>query len=168
MPGSGVRRWTPRQWWQLHDGICKDCIFKASRFRDSRQDFNTHYWVKDGFDGHPGATSGWPGCMEKCHDILRKASPRLKETEDYFMPGSLLVQPQVIMGSGLVDLSCDFGWDGASRCRTMVGLDEHRTVVRGTLRNTMFRLSCSQTPWSARTLKEGSNLVGKVHNTLQS
>ena len=102
-------------------------------------------------DGHPGETSGWPGCMEKRHDILRKASPRLKETEEYFMPGSLPVQPQVTMGSGLVDLSCDSGWDGASRCRTTVGLDEHRTVVRGTLRKTMFRSSCSQTPWSART-----------------
>ena len=77
-------------------------------------------------DGHPGETSGWPGCMEKRHDILRKASPRLKETEEYFMPGSLPVQPQVTMGSGLVDLSCDSGWDGASRCRTTVGLDEHR------------------------------------------
>ena len=95
-------------------------------------------------------TSGWPGCMEKRHDILRKASPRLKETEEYFTPGSLPVQPQVIMGSGLVNLSCDLGWDGASRCRTTVGLDEHRTVVRGTLRKTMFRSSCSQTPWSAR------------------
>ena len=102
-------------------------------------------------DGHPGETSGWPGCMEKRHDILRKASPRLKETEEYFMPGSLPVQPQVTMGSGLVDLSGDSGWDGASRCRTTVGLDEHRTVVRGTLRKTMFRSSCSQTPWSART-----------------
>ena len=80
------------------------------------------------------------------HDILRKASPRLKETEEYFMPESLPVQPQVIMGSGLVDLSCDSGWDGASRCRTTVGLDEHRIVVRGTLRKTMFRLSYSQTP----------------------
>ena len=97
-------------------------------------------------DEHPGETSGWPGCMEKRHDILRKASPRLKETEEYFMPGSLPVQPHVTMGSGLVDLSGDYGWDGASRCRTMVGLDEHRTVVRGTLRKTMFRSSCSQTP----------------------
>ena len=30
--------------------------------------------------------------MEKCHDILQKASPRLKEMEEYFMPGSLPVQ----------------------------------------------------------------------------
>ena len=42
--------------------------------------------------------------MEKRHDILRKASPRLKETEEYFMPGSLRMQPQVTMGSGLVAL----------------------------------------------------------------
>ena len=35
--------------------------------------------------------------MEKRHDILRKASPRLKETDEYFMPGSLPVQPQVNM-----------------------------------------------------------------------
>ena len=40
---------------------------------------------------------------EKRHDIMRKAPPRLKETEEYFMPGSLPMQPQVIMGSGLVD-----------------------------------------------------------------
>ena len=42
--------------------------------------------------------------MEKRHDILRKASPRLKETEEYFMPGSLPVQPQVTMGSGWLTL----------------------------------------------------------------
>ena len=70
---------------------------------------------------------------EKHRDIMRKAPPRLKETEEYFMPGSLPVQPQVTMGSGLVDLSCDSDWDGASICRTTVGLDEHRIVVRGTL-----------------------------------
>ena len=110
-------------------------------------------------------TSGWrmvwrapwgiqwltPGFMGKRHDILRKASPRLKETDEYFMPGSLPVQPQVIMGSGLVDLSCDSGWDGASRCRRTVGLDGHRQWPRGALRKTMFRSSCSQTPGSART-----------------
>ena len=84
--------------------------------------------------------------MEKRHDILRKASPRLKETEEYFMPESLPVQLQVTMGSGLVDPSGDSGWDGASKCRTMIGLDEHRKVVRGTLQKTMFRSSCSQTP----------------------
>jgi hypothetical protein len=61
---------------------------------------------------------------EKRRDIMRKAPPRLKEMEEYFMPESLPVQPQVIMGSGLVDLSCDSGWDGASRCRPTVGLDE--------------------------------------------
>ena len=61
---------------------------------------------------------------EKRRDIMRKAPPRLKETEEYFMPRSLPVQPQVIMGSGLVDLSCDSGWDGAGRCRPTVGLDE--------------------------------------------
>ena len=31
------------------------------------------------------------------------------------------MQPQVIMGSGLVDLSRDSGWDGATRCITTVG-----------------------------------------------
>jgi hypothetical protein len=141
------------QWRPLHDDIGKDCIFMTSRPQDfetrDKNSIHTTGWRT--VDGHPGETSGWPGCMEKRHDILRKASPRLKETEEYFMPGSLPVQPQVTMGSGLVDLSCDSGWDGASRCRTTVGLDEHRTVVRGTLRKTMFRSSCSQTPWSART-----------------
>jgi hypothetical protein len=75
---------------------------------------------------------------EKRRDIMWKAPPRLKETEEYFMPGSLPVQPQVTMGSGLVDPSGDSGWDGASRCRTTVGLDGHRTVVIGTLQKTMF------------------------------
>src|SRR5215216_1854140 len=56
-------------------------------------------------DGHPGETSGWPGCMEKRHDILRKASPSHKETDGYPLTGSLPVQPQAIMGSGLVDPS---------------------------------------------------------------
>ena len=75
---------------------------------------------------------------EKRRDIMRKAPPRLKETEEYFMHGSLPVQPQFTMGSGFVDPSGDSGWDGASRCRTVVGLDGHRTTVRGTLRKTMF------------------------------
>ena len=123
-------------------------LLKISETRD-KNSIHTTGWRT--VDGHPGETSGWPGCMEKRHDILRKASPRLKETEEYFMPGSLPVQPQVTMGSGLVDPSGDSGWDGASRCRTTVGLDEHRIVVRGTLRKTMFRSSCSQTLWSTRT-----------------
>ena len=101
--------------------------------------------MKDGFDGHPGVPSGCVVSWSR-PALMWKVPPRLKETDEYFMPGSLPVQPQVIMGSGLVDLSCDSGWDGASRCRTTVGLDEHRTVVRGTLRKTMFRSSCSQTP----------------------
>ena len=132
------------QWRQLHDDIGKDCIFGTPRPQDfetrDKNSIHTTGWMT--VDGHPGEISGWVGCMEKRHEILRKASPRLKEMEEYFMPGSLPVQPQVTMGSG---------WDGASRCRTTVGLDEHRTVVRGTLRKTMFRSSCSQTRWSART-----------------
>ena len=42
--------------------------------------------------------------MEKRHVTLWKASPRLKETEEYFMPKSLHVQLQVTIGSGLVTL----------------------------------------------------------------
>ena len=38
------------------------------------------------------------------HDILRKASPRLEETD-----GGLPAQPQVIMGSGLVGQRGDSG-----------------------------------------------------------
>ena len=34
-------------------------------------------------DGHPGETSGWPGCMEKRHDILRKTSPSHEEADGY-------------------------------------------------------------------------------------
>ncbi len=40
--------------------------------------------------------------MEKRHDILRKASPRLKEMDGNFKTQGLPAQPQVIMGSGLV------------------------------------------------------------------
>ena len=40
--------------------------------------------------------------MEKRHDILRKASPRLEETYGGFKSQGLPAQPQVIMGSGLV------------------------------------------------------------------
>ena len=60
-------------------------------------------------DGHPGETSGWPGCMEKRHDILRKASPSRDETDGYPLIRSLPVQPQAIMGSGWVDLRRDSG-----------------------------------------------------------
>ena len=60
-------------------------------------------------DGHPGATSGWPGCMEERHDILRKASPSHEETDGYTLTESLPVQPQAIMGSGWVDLRRDSG-----------------------------------------------------------
>lgn len=144
---------TLRQWRQIHDGIGKDCIFRTSRLQDfetrDKNSIHTTGWRM--VDGHPGRTSGWLGCMEKRHHILQKASPRLKETEEYFMPGSLPMQPQVTMGSSLVDPTGDPSWDGASRCRTTVGLDEHQIVVRETLRKTMFRLSCCQTTWSART-----------------
>ena len=43
------------------------------------------------------------------HDILRKASPRLKEMDGYFQDQSLPAQPQVIMGSGLVGQRGDSG-----------------------------------------------------------
>ena len=60
------------------------------RFQDLKTDFNS--LLGGGrFDGHPGATSGWPGCMEKRHDILRKASPRHEETDGYTLTGSLPV-----------------------------------------------------------------------------
>ena len=50
-----------------------------------------------------------PGCMGKCHDILRKASPRHKEMDGYFKTQGLPAQPQVIMGSGLVGQRGDSG-----------------------------------------------------------
>ena len=52
--------------------------------------------------GSLGKPAEDPGCMEKRHDILRKASPRLKEMDGYFKTQGLPTQPQVIMGSGLV------------------------------------------------------------------
>ena len=48
-----------------------------------------------------------PGCMGKCHDILRKASPRLEEMDGGFKTQGLPAQPQVIMGSGLVGQRSD-------------------------------------------------------------
>ena len=83
------------------------------------------------------------------------------------MPGSLPVQPQVTMGSGLVDLSGDSGWDGASRCRTTVGfgwaLDSgHRNSSENHVSVILFSntLKCEN-------VKEGSNLAGKVYKPLQ-
>ena len=49
------------------------------------------------------------GCMGKCHDILRKASPRFEEMGGYFKTQGLPAQPQVIMGSGLVGQRGDSG-----------------------------------------------------------
>ena len=43
------------------------------------------------------------------HDILRKASPRLEETDGDFKTQGLPAQPQVIMGSGLVGQRGDSG-----------------------------------------------------------
>ena len=43
------------------------------------------------------------------HDILRKASPRLEETDGGFKTQGLPAQPQVIMGSGLVGQRGDSG-----------------------------------------------------------
>ena len=126
MSVSGVRMKTLRQWRQLHDGIFKD--LKTSRLKTRIQYTSGWRMVKKGT-----WCAQYSVIPEMRRDIMRKAPPRLKETEEYFMPGSLPVQPQVIMGSGLVDLSCDSGWDGASRCRRTVGLDGHRTVVRETL-----------------------------------
>ena len=50
-----------------------------------------------------------PGCMETCHDILRKASPRLEEMDGGFKTQGLPAQPQAIMGSGLVGQCGDSG-----------------------------------------------------------
>jgi hypothetical protein len=57
--------------------------------------------------------------------LMRKARPRLKETNEYFMSGSLPVQQKVIMGYGLVDHCSDSDWSSAMRGRQMVGLDGH-------------------------------------------
>ena len=57
-------------------------------------------WVKDGLTGS----------LEKTvDDILRKASPRLEETDGGFKTQGLPAQPQVIMGSGLVGQRGDSG-----------------------------------------------------------
>ena len=47
--------------------------------------------------------------MEKRHGILRKASPIHEDTDGHTLTGSLPVQPQAIMGSGLVDARRDSG-----------------------------------------------------------
>ena len=50
-----------------------------------------------------------PGCMGKCHDILRKALPSLEEMDGGFKTQGIPAQPQVIMGSGLVGQRGDSG-----------------------------------------------------------
>ena len=48
-------------------------------------------------------------CMEKRHDILRKASPSHKEMVGYTLTRSLPMQPSVSMDSSLVDPRRDSG-----------------------------------------------------------
>ena len=50
-----------------------------------------------------------PGCMETCHDIFRKASPRLEEMDGGFKTQGFPAQPQVIMVSSLVGQRGDSG-----------------------------------------------------------
>ena len=60
--------------------------------------------------GSLGKPAEDPGCMEKRHDILRKALDlMLKEMDGYFKTQRLPAQPQVIMGSGLVGQCGDSG-----------------------------------------------------------
>src|SRR3954468_1066193 len=137
-----VREWCEEGGPYVNDD---NSMMASARTASSRpQDFET----RDKTSIH---TTGWTGCEAPwstqwiCLVSWVLASTHEESSTQTQRDGRILVQSQVTMGSGLVDLSCDSGWDGASRCRTTVGLDEHRTVVRGTLRKTMFRSSCSQT-----------------------
>jgi hypothetical protein len=77
----------------------------------------THIWVE--WLGHPGVTSGLarapretracPGDTGVPGESPYGMPPRLKEIYQFFMTRSLPMQPQVNMGSGLVDPSCDSG-----------------------------------------------------------
>ena len=135
--------WWHRQGLHLHD-------LKISRFRDSRQEFNTHYWVKDGWRA-PWRNQWMAGMHGEAPWHLAESFTQAQRDGRILHARKLTHATASHYGSSLVDLSCDSGWDGASRCRTTVGLDEHRTVVRRTLRKTLFWSSCSQTLWSART-----------------
>lgn len=119
-------------------------------------------------DGHPGGTSGWPGCMEKRHDILRKASPNHEETDRYPLTGSLPMEPQAIMGSGWVDLRRDSVWtvpaDVEERYRTWMGTG---SAQRNSTEDPVLFVLSSNTR-QCKDIKEGTILAGKVHKTLQS
>ena len=65
-------------------------------------------WVKDGWSA-PWRNQWMTRDAGEGHDILRKASPRLEETDGGFKTQGLPAQPQVIMGSGLVGQRGDSG-----------------------------------------------------------
>ena len=118
-------------------------------------------------DRLPGEPSGCPGCW-RGHVILRKASPRLKETDGYFQDPRLTCTATSHYGLWLGWTTRRLWTGGASRCRRTVGLDGHRQGFRGTRWKTMFWSSGLQTPWSARTYLEVIKPCGeRVQNSAE-
>ena len=102
------------------------------------------------------------------HDILRKASPRLKETDGYFQDPRLTCTATSHYGLWLGWTTRRLWTGGASRCRRTVGMDGHRQGFRGTRWKTMFWSSGLQTPWSERTKPEAIKSCGeRVRNSAE-
>ena len=133
-----------------------------SRPRDAMQ-----LWVKDSWSA-PWRNQWMTRDAGDGHDILRKASPRLKETDGYFQDPRLTCTATSHYGLWLGWTTRRLWTGGASRCRRTVGMDGHRQGFRGTRWKTMFWSSGLQTPWSARTYTEAIKSCGeRVQNSAE-
>jgi len=148
--GSGVKKedstsmmTTPS--WHLQGLLHQD--LKISRLKTRIQ--NTllgEGWLMGTLEQPVDSWDAWRSAMTSCG----KLHPDSKRWKNTSCPKAYLCNRKSLWALAWLTLVVTLA-NGASRCRTTVGLDEHRTVVRGTLRKTMFRSSCYQTPWSART-----------------
>lgn len=97
-------------------------------------------------DRLPGETSGWPGMLETCHDILQKFSPRLKETKGYFQDLSLTCTATSYYGLWLGWTTRRLWTGGASRCRRTVGFGWAPTgIQRDPLKDHVLIIRSSKT-----------------------
>ena len=158
------------------DGISVECITRVmrgwlnnqDRLRQDFQDLGRNATLGEGrLIGSLENPVDDPGCW-RGHDILRKASPRLKETDGYFQDPRLTCTATSHYGLWLGWTTRRLWTGGASRCRRTVGMDGHRQGFRGTRWKTMFWSSGLQTPLVRGHTRRRSNLVGNVCKTLQS
>ena len=158
------------------DGISVECITRVmrgwlnnqDRLRQDFQDLGRNATLGEGrLIGSLENPVDDPGCW-RGHDILRKASPRLKETDGYFQDPRLTCTATSHYGLWLGWTTRRLWTGGASRCRRTVGMDGHRQGFRGTRWKTMFWSSGLQTPWSARTYTEAIKSCGeRVQNSAE-